>query len=91
MKQGRPSALGDHLVGLVTREHSQSDFLRTPKLGLEDHLVGLVTIPKGEPSAKIGLQLWDSLNSLDQSSIHGLLVILFEIRQRLGRLQIQKI
>ena len=58
---------------------------------LEDHLMGLVTIPEREPGAKIGFQLWDSLNSLDQSSIHSLLVILLEVRQRLGCLQIQMI
>jgi len=45
--------------------------------------MGLVTIPEREPGTKVGFQVWDSLNSLDQSSIHSLLVILLEVRQRL--------
>lgn len=43
--------------------------------------MGLVTIPEREPGAKIGFQLQDSLDSLDQSRIHSLLVILLEVRQ----------
>jgi len=66
------------------QEHTrQNDFFRTPKLNLEDHLMGLVTIPEREPGTNVGFQVWDSLNSLDQSSIHSLLVILLEVRQRL--------
>ena len=46
--------------------------------------MGLVTIPEREPGTKVGLQLWDSLNSIDQSSIDSLLVILLEVRQVLS-------
>ena len=49
--------------------------------------MGLVTIPEREPSTKIVLKVRDSLNSFDQLSIDGLLVVFFELWQILGSLQ----
>lgn len=51
---------------------------------LECHLMGLVAVPEREPGTKIGFQVWDNLDSLDQLSIHSLLVILLEVGQILG-------
>ena len=46
--------------------------------------MGLVTVPEREPGTKIVFKVWDSLDSLDQLSINGLLVILLEVGQILG-------
>jgi hypothetical protein len=46
--------------------------------------MGLVTVPEREPGTEIVLKLWDSLDSLNQLSVDGLLVILLEVREVLG-------
>jgi hypothetical protein len=52
--------------------------------------MGLVAIPEGEPGTEIVFKVGDSLNSLDQLSIDGFLVILLEVRQVLGCLQVYR-
>jgi hypothetical protein len=49
--------------------------------------MGLVTVPEREPCAKVGFQFRHSLNSFDQLSVHGLLVIFPDLRQVLGCLK----
>jgi hypothetical protein len=65
------------------REISES----TSATNLENHLVGLVPIPEREPGAKVGFQIRNSLNSFNQLSIKGLLVVLLELWQVLGHLK----
>ena len=77
-----------------TEQHArQKTDLQDSKLvptNLEGHLMRLVTIPEGEPGAKVVPKVGDSLDSLDQLSINGFLVILLEVRQILGCLQINR-
>jgi hypothetical protein len=50
----------------------------------------LVTIPEGEPGTKVVLKVRDGLDSLDQLSVDGFLVILLEVRQVLCCLQVNR-
>lgn len=52
--------------------------------------MGLVTVPEREAGTKVVLKVRDSLDSLDQLSIDGLLVILLEVWQILGGLQVNR-
>jgi hypothetical protein len=69
----------------------QRDLVLVQLPNLENHLVGLVSIPEREPGTKVGFQIRNSLNSFDQLSVKGLLVVLLELWQVLGRLKDKEI